>query len=390
MSVNRKIYQATRFKSIENAVKKTKCSQQQFSLHNGVVYQLCYYPDRLDGKIKTFVETHAKDKNNFGANYNGYGWEDHYYLYYLTKKDGEELLALIEEEKEKKCKKQKEKDAKNALRIATEPQNFPNRFTSDEWNTLMSDIQQFNSEDWSQYKITYNDFNQREIQPSEWELLDFEYLEYKISSASTKDELWTCWLKLGEMNASAHKGYRWLPSSKVEYNKTVYRYKDIFLQHLSLKWSQIGGKLIYSVSDEVLYAINDDGWQVSFHRAPTDAIKCSTRTYEDVWDHIYCSWSYDNSIDYQNDVCLWRKKDSIEKDSKEIYYNHIRSLNDRRNKLENRMIRLILEDDEIRKYYAPSGHKIVLKECDEYNYRRLTVHKDYLIDRFGVQLRKVA
>ena len=91
------IYCSTRYKSLKNACKSEKdCN---FIERKGVVYKECYQPYRFAGKIKEFVLSKVLDENNYGDDYNGYGWTNHYYNYYIRPNDAKALLAMVEERK---------------------------------------------------------------------------------------------------------------------------------------------------------------------------------------------------------------------------------------------------------------------------------------------------
>ena len=95
MGTFRQVFMASKFSSIENANKKHK-SAVSASERNGIVY-ICILNGRnsLLGKLKTFVEDKKVDYRTYGANYNGYGYQDHYHEYYLTAKDGKAFLELL-------------------------------------------------------------------------------------------------------------------------------------------------------------------------------------------------------------------------------------------------------------------------------------------------------
>ena len=95
MGTFRQVFMATKFSSVENANKKHK-SEVSASERNGIVY-ICILHGRnsLLGKLKTFVEENKIEYRTYGANYNGYGYQDHYHEYYLTAKDGKAFLELL-------------------------------------------------------------------------------------------------------------------------------------------------------------------------------------------------------------------------------------------------------------------------------------------------------
>ena len=108
MGTYRQVFMETKFSSIENANKKHK-SAVSASERNGIIY-ICIFDGKLLGKLKTFVEEKKVDYRTYGANYNGYGYEDHYHEYYLTSKDGKAFLELLNGKKttEKKVKSYEE------------------------------------------------------------------------------------------------------------------------------------------------------------------------------------------------------------------------------------------------------------------------------------------
>lgn len=95
MGTYRQVFMATKFSSIENANKKHK-SAVSASECNGIVY-VCIFDGKysLRGNLKTFVEEKKIEYRTYGANYNGYGYEDHYHEYYLASKDGKAFLELL-------------------------------------------------------------------------------------------------------------------------------------------------------------------------------------------------------------------------------------------------------------------------------------------------------
>ena len=95
MGTFRQVFMASKFSSIENANKKHK-SEVSASERNGIVY-VCIFDGRnsLLGKLKTFVEDKKIEYRTYGANYNGYGYEDHYHEYYFTAKDGKAFMELL-------------------------------------------------------------------------------------------------------------------------------------------------------------------------------------------------------------------------------------------------------------------------------------------------------
>ena len=108
MGTFRQVFTATKFSSIENANKKYK-SEVSASERNGIVY-VCIFNGKLLGKLKNFVEEKKVEYRTYGANYNGYGYQDHYHEYYLTAKDGKAFIELLNGKKttEKKVKSDEE------------------------------------------------------------------------------------------------------------------------------------------------------------------------------------------------------------------------------------------------------------------------------------------
>lgn len=95
MGTYRQVFIASKFSSIENANRKHK-SKVSASERNGIVY-VCILNGRnsLLGKLKTFVEEKKIAYHTYGANYNGYGYQDHFHEYYLTTKDGKAFIELL-------------------------------------------------------------------------------------------------------------------------------------------------------------------------------------------------------------------------------------------------------------------------------------------------------
>ena len=110
MGTFRQVFTATKFSSVENANKKHK-SEVSASERNEIVY-VCIFDGRnsLLGKLKTFVEEKKIAYHTYGANYNGYGYKDHYHEYYLTAKDGKAFIEMLNGKKatEKKVKSYEE------------------------------------------------------------------------------------------------------------------------------------------------------------------------------------------------------------------------------------------------------------------------------------------
>lgn len=113
MATINRVFVPTRYASIENAKKSDKANRYKYYSYNGkVVFEV--WSDEMRGKIKEYIETHATDSNHYGTGYNGYGWSHHHNDYYMSAKDGKELLALVE------SKKAKEKPAKTWEQIRDE------------------------------------------------------------------------------------------------------------------------------------------------------------------------------------------------------------------------------------------------------------------------------
>ena len=93
MGTYRQVFIASKFSSIENANKKHK-SAASARIQNEIVY-VCIFDGKLLGKLKTFVEEKKIAYNTYGANYNGYGYQDHYHEYYLSAKDGKVFIELL-------------------------------------------------------------------------------------------------------------------------------------------------------------------------------------------------------------------------------------------------------------------------------------------------------
>ena len=95
MGTFRQVFMETKFSSVENANKKHRCAVSA-RIHNEIIY-VCIFDEKnsLLDKLKTFVEDKKVDYRTYGANYNGYGYEDHYHEYYLTAKDGKAFIELL-------------------------------------------------------------------------------------------------------------------------------------------------------------------------------------------------------------------------------------------------------------------------------------------------------
>ena len=110
MGTYRQVFTSSKFSSVENANRKHK-SEVSARIHNGIV-NVCIFDGRnsLLGKLKTFVEEKKVECRTYGANYNGYGYEDRYHEYYLTAKDGKAFIEMLNGKKttEKKVKSDEE------------------------------------------------------------------------------------------------------------------------------------------------------------------------------------------------------------------------------------------------------------------------------------------
>ena len=110
MGTFRQVFMASKFSSVENANRKHK-SEVSARIHNEIVY-VCIFDGRnsLLGKLKNFVEEKKIEYRTYGANYNGYGYQDNYHEYYLTAKDGKAFIELLNGKKttEKKVKSYEE------------------------------------------------------------------------------------------------------------------------------------------------------------------------------------------------------------------------------------------------------------------------------------------
>ena len=93
MGTYRQVFIASKFSSVENANRKHK-SEVSASERNGIVY-VCIFDGKLLGKLKNFVEEKKIEYRTYGADYNGYGYEDNYHEYYLTAKDGKAFIELL-------------------------------------------------------------------------------------------------------------------------------------------------------------------------------------------------------------------------------------------------------------------------------------------------------
>ena len=93
MGTFRQVFMASKFSSVENANRKHK-SEVSASERNGIVY-VCIFNGKLLGKLKTFVEEKKIAYHEYGDNFNGYGYQDHYHEYYLTAKDGKAFIEML-------------------------------------------------------------------------------------------------------------------------------------------------------------------------------------------------------------------------------------------------------------------------------------------------------
>lgn len=93
MGTYRQVFAASKFSSVENANKKHK-SEVSARIHNEIVY-ICIFDGKLLDKLKNFVEEKKIEYRTYGANYNGYGYQDRYHEYYLTAKDGKAFIELL-------------------------------------------------------------------------------------------------------------------------------------------------------------------------------------------------------------------------------------------------------------------------------------------------------
>ena len=99
MGTYRRVFIPSKFSSVENANKKHKSSVSARE-KNGVV-NVCIFDGMksLLGKLKAFVEEKKVDYHNFGDNFNGYGYQDHYHDYYLNAKDGKAFIEMLDAKK---------------------------------------------------------------------------------------------------------------------------------------------------------------------------------------------------------------------------------------------------------------------------------------------------
>ena len=366
MCIYHTIYRSTRFKSVANARNKSKDSS--FVEKNGVVYQECYCPQRFAGGIKEFVLSKAIDTDNYGTDYNGYGWTNHYHRYFIPSRDAKTLLAMVEKvELQKKTKKP-----------LIEPEYEEKRIDNPQWATLLKDIKEHNSMYPQKPSIIKNDFEQRIIQTPEWTTKQISDLINKTANANSYEELWDCWIDLCKLNASAYKGYRALSIKESIYNSLVYNNKEKLISKLTEKWVSVGGVL--QRHDGVLYITEKNGWQISFHRAPQDALSKAKETKQDIWSNIICSWSYKDAEEFKKAAITWKQKQNVEDATRKEYEKYAsQSL-----ALRNRVVLLLLEEKKIRKYYTKRGYYSSILEYDDIcNHEWLLIKStNYIIDRF--------
>ncbi len=84
---------------------------------DGIKYIIADRPARIAGKLKELLSGKPLMVN--GYNCNGYGYQDHDYIYFLTKEEYKayEALVGVKEEKEKKAKTDEEKKLEWASRL---------------------------------------------------------------------------------------------------------------------------------------------------------------------------------------------------------------------------------------------------------------------------------
>lgn len=363
MCITHSIYSSTRFKSVANARNKSK--DYSFIEKNGVVYQRCYCPQRFAGVIKEFVLSKVIDTDYYGTDYNGYGWTNHYYRYYITSRDAKTLLAMVELQKKTK-------------KPLIEPEYEEKRMDNPKWIVLIKEIEKHNSMYPQKPSILENDFKQRIIQTPEWTTNQISDLRNKTANANSYEELWDCWIDLCKLNASAYKGYRALSVKQSKYNSLVYKNKEILISKISEKWISVGGLL--QRHDGILYITDKNGWQISFHRAPQDALSRAKKTKHDIWSNIICSWSYKDAEEYKEAAITWKQKQTLEDVTRKEYEKYAsQSLT-----IKNKIIHLLLEDKKIRKYYTRKGYySSILDWNDICSHEWLLIKPaNYLIDRF--------
>lgn len=114
MSTYRQVFMASKFSSVSNANRRHK-SKESACIKDGTVY-VCIFDgtSSLLGKLKKYVEDQKADYTTYGENYNGYGYQDHYHVYYLTAKDGKTFLDMLNGKKKTVKKKKTWKDIRDA------------------------------------------------------------------------------------------------------------------------------------------------------------------------------------------------------------------------------------------------------------------------------------
>ena len=73
---------------------------------------------RMAGKVSDFVKAHALAAISRDYNYNGYGYQDHHYLYLMKERDAKTVVEMIEAKKAKPTMTKEEKTQKWAKRLA--------------------------------------------------------------------------------------------------------------------------------------------------------------------------------------------------------------------------------------------------------------------------------
>lgn len=358
------------YNEIYVTTKATKKNKNLISKFKACKYQkLVIKINPLAGKIKKFVAENAIEYKEIGWDYNGYGWANHDHCYLLTPAKAKELLAMIEEKKAAKAEKKEIQPE--------EPEYSDDRMNWTEWQLLIEEIEAHNRKYVEIPTVVRNDFQQRNIQTPAWSKKQINELGDKITASNDYDELWNCWMALCKLNASAHKGYRYLTWQQEDYNRIVYRHKELFVKKLAEKWAVNGGLLQYHAG--VLYITNTNGWQISFHRAPYEAIAKAEHTYQDIWSHIICSWSYSNASEYKEAAAEWKQKQDIEETTKDAYQTYVSDSK----ALKRKIVRLLLNDGKIRRFYAKKGYYRAIMDTTtkDIDYG-LTKSFDYLIGRF--------
>ena len=80
---------------IKTNVKNKKKGQVYYSFQGCDNAREVILISRMAGKIKEFILANVIETRTYGENYNGYGWEDHYFRYLLTPAKVKELQELI-------------------------------------------------------------------------------------------------------------------------------------------------------------------------------------------------------------------------------------------------------------------------------------------------------